>query len=82
MSLESLLFIIIREIQMRLRVNLGNIENQEIKQHRIPKFQSTFKPVAKVNFDLSSIKPGLPSEKLCEALGMKSSKKLLLTFQV
>ncbi len=26
------------------RVNLGNIENQEIKQHRIPKFQSTFKP--------------------------------------
>ncbi len=58
-----------------LRVHLGNIENQEITQHRMPKFQSTFKPVPKVNFELSSIKPGLPSEKLCEALGMKSNKE-------
>jgi len=58
--------------------NLQEILDQEYpKPHHVkqyPSFDTTFIPLQGPNFDLNSIKPGMVSPKLAEALGMNSER--------
>jgi len=47
----------------------------DYRSQKFPKFQSDFKPLDMPNFDINAIKPGVLSDKLCEALKMKSKKE-------
>jgi len=59
------------------KANLQEMLDSEYpKPHhkQYPSFDTTFIPLQGPNFDLNSVKPGMVSPKLAEALGMKSEK--------
>ena len=53
----------------------GNFDREYTKSHKThPSFDSSFINVEPADFDLNSVKPGMVSSKLAEALGMNSER--------